>query len=121
MLPHHAQAVHNDAVEGRGFSGGEVGQRLRENGTFFEFSLCSSRACLGKIMHFIYKWRKKCRFLTWCATVASSLKICCVVISCCEHSSVGLPAMAPRIAPVLWLIVESTTRFVYFLVRLLLS
>ena len=37
---------------------------LRENGTFFEFSLCLSRACLGKIMHFIYKWRKKCRFLT---------------------------------------------------------
>jgi hypothetical protein len=35
---------------------------LRENGTFFEFSLCLSRACLGKITHFIYKWRKKCRF-----------------------------------------------------------
>eukprot|EP01046_Picozoa_sp_COSAG06_P049376 COSAG06_NODE_7589_length_2449_cov_18.841769_2_plen_191_part_00 len=38
--------------------------QLRENGTFFEFSLCLSRACLGKIMHSIYKWRKKCRFLT---------------------------------------------------------
>jgi hypothetical protein len=37
---------------------------LRENGTFFEFSLCLSRACLGKIMHFIYKWLKKCRFRT---------------------------------------------------------
>jgi hypothetical protein len=37
---------------------------LRESGTSFEFSLCLSRACLGKIMHFIYKWRKKCRFLT---------------------------------------------------------
>jgi hypothetical protein len=34
-----------------------------ENGTFFEFSLCLSRACLGKMMIFIYKWRKKCRFL----------------------------------------------------------
>jgi hypothetical protein len=34
-----------------------------ENGTFFEFSLCLSRACLGKRMHFIYKWLKKCRFL----------------------------------------------------------
>eukprot|EP01046_Picozoa_sp_COSAG06_P019227 COSAG06_NODE_1364_length_9696_cov_14.104929_7_plen_92_part_00 len=32
---------------------------LRENGTFFEFSLCLSRACLGKIIIFIYKWRKK--------------------------------------------------------------
>eukprot|EP01046_Picozoa_sp_COSAG06_P012596 COSAG06_NODE_745_length_12649_cov_128.650916_3_plen_94_part_00 len=31
---------------------------------FFGFSLCLSRACLGKIMHFIYKWLKKCRFLT---------------------------------------------------------
>ena len=29
---------------------------------FFEFSLCLSRACLGKMMTFIYKWRKKCRF-----------------------------------------------------------
>jgi len=29
---------------------------------FIEFSLCLSRACLGKIMHFIYKWLKKCRF-----------------------------------------------------------
>jgi hypothetical protein len=38
---------------------------LRENGTFFEFSLCLSRACLGKMMHFIYKWLKKCRFLTF--------------------------------------------------------
>jgi hypothetical protein len=37
---------------------------LRENGTFFEFSLCSSRACLGKMLIFIYKWLKKCRFLT---------------------------------------------------------
>ena len=37
---------------------------LRENGLFFEFSLCLSRACLGKMMHFIYKWQKKARFLT---------------------------------------------------------
>jgi hypothetical protein len=38
--------------------------RLRENGTFFELSLCSSRACLGKMLIFIYKWLKKCRFRT---------------------------------------------------------
>eukprot|EP01046_Picozoa_sp_COSAG06_P025205 COSAG06_NODE_2104_length_7581_cov_9.832130_4_plen_264_part_00 len=33
----------------------------------FEFSLCLSRACLGKIMHLMYKWhRKKWRFdATW--------------------------------------------------------
>eukprot|EP01043_Picozoa_sp_COSAG02_P079206 COSAG02_NODE_18207_length_953_cov_1.612412_1_plen_183_part_01 len=37
---------------------------LRENGTFFEFSLCLSRACLGKMLIFVYKWLKKCRFLT---------------------------------------------------------
>jgi hypothetical protein len=30
--------------------------------SFFEFSLCLSRACLGKTIHFIYKWRKKWRF-----------------------------------------------------------
>ena len=26
---------------------------------FFEFSLCLSRACLGKMIIFIYKWRKR--------------------------------------------------------------
>jgi hypothetical protein len=39
---------------------------LHENATFLEFFLCLSRACLGKIMHFIYIWRKKCRFLMHC-------------------------------------------------------
>ena len=47
---------------------------LRENGTFFEFFLCSSRACLGKIMHFIYKWRKKDRFLTIQAADLSAVR-----------------------------------------------
>ena len=28
------------------------------NVIFFEFSLCLSRACLGKMIVFIYKWRK---------------------------------------------------------------
>jgi len=28
-----------------------------------EFSLCLSRACLGKMVHFIYKWRKSGAFL----------------------------------------------------------
>ena len=31
---------------------------------FFEFSLCLSRACLGKKIVFIYKWLKKYVFLT---------------------------------------------------------
>jgi hypothetical protein len=35
---------------------------LRKTPLFFEFSLCLSRACLGKMMHFIYKWPKKWRF-----------------------------------------------------------
>ena len=54
---------------------------LRENGTFFEFSLCLSRACLGKRMHFIYKWRKKCRFLTY------------------DHASRPLRLLRPATAP----------------------
>jgi hypothetical protein len=37
---------------------------LRQNGTFLSVSLCLSRACLGKMLIFIYKWLKKCRFLT---------------------------------------------------------
>ena len=32
---------------------------LRKRRSFLEFSLCSSRACVGKMMHFIYKWRQK--------------------------------------------------------------
>jgi hypothetical protein len=30
--------------------------------SFFEFSLCLTRACLGKMFVFIYKWRKKMSF-----------------------------------------------------------
>ena len=33
-----------------------------ENGIFVEFSLCLSRACLGKIIVFIYKWLKNAVF-----------------------------------------------------------
>ena len=32
---------------------------------FFEFFLCLSRACLGKMLIYIYKVDEKCRFLTW--------------------------------------------------------
>ena len=39
-----------------------VGGNLCETPLVFEFSVCLSRACLGKIMHLIYKWRKKWRF-----------------------------------------------------------
>jgi hypothetical protein len=36
------------------------GQRCCEKtDSVFEFSLCLSRVCLGKVMHFIYKWLKK--------------------------------------------------------------
>ena len=31
---------------------------LRKNATPFEFSLCLSGACLGKMIVFIYKWRR---------------------------------------------------------------
>ena len=36
----------------------------KETPLFFEFSLCLSRACLGQMMHFIYKWREKWRSFT---------------------------------------------------------
>ena len=35
---------------------------LQKTPFFFEFSPCLSRACLGKKIAFIYKWRKKWRF-----------------------------------------------------------
>jgi hypothetical protein len=35
---------------------------VRKTASFFEFSPCLSRACLGKMMHFIYKWRKNAVF-----------------------------------------------------------
>eukprot|EP01046_Picozoa_sp_COSAG06_P013892 COSAG06_NODE_848_length_11971_cov_10.199882_14_plen_139_part_00 len=35
---------------------------LETNGPFFEFSLCLSRACLGKMFVFIYKWLKRTVF-----------------------------------------------------------
>ena len=31
---------------------------VRKRLSGFEFSLCLSRACLGKMIHFVYKWRK---------------------------------------------------------------
>jgi hypothetical protein len=34
-------------------------QRLRKMPVFFEFSSCLSRACLGNMFVFIYKWRQK--------------------------------------------------------------
>jgi hypothetical protein len=41
--------------------------RLQENGTFLSFSLCLSRACLGKIWNFLYvkSGRKVPFLLTW--------------------------------------------------------
>jgi hypothetical protein len=38
--------------------GGTIGAQTP---SFFEFSLCLSRACLGKMIVFIYKWRKNLR------------------------------------------------------------
>ena len=37
---------------------------------FIEFSLRLSRACLGKMIAFIHKWLKKCRFLTFHPAIA---------------------------------------------------
>jgi hypothetical protein len=38
---------------------GDLRPGLFETPLFFEISLCLSRACLGKMMHFIYKWHRK--------------------------------------------------------------
>jgi hypothetical protein len=35
---------------------------VRKTSSFFEFSLCLSRACLGKMIVFIYKWLQKAVF-----------------------------------------------------------
>jgi hypothetical protein len=35
---------------------------LCETPSAFEFSLCLFRTCLGKMVHFMYEWRKKWRF-----------------------------------------------------------
>jgi hypothetical protein len=35
---------------------------VRKTASFFEFSLCLSRACLGKMIVFIYKWLKSAVF-----------------------------------------------------------
>eukprot|EP01046_Picozoa_sp_COSAG06_P057193 COSAG06_NODE_11069_length_1573_cov_1.207598_1_plen_150_part_10 len=40
------------------FQNGSEDPHLRNRHLFFEFSLCLSRACLGKMFVFIYKWRK---------------------------------------------------------------
>jgi hypothetical protein len=37
---------------------------LRKTPLFFEFSLCLSRACLGKMFLFVYKWLKSGVFRT---------------------------------------------------------
>jgi hypothetical protein len=39
-----------------------IAPHLRKTPLFFEFPLCLSRACLGKMIVFIHKWRKKWRF-----------------------------------------------------------
>ena len=40
----------------------QYGRPKRQTVVFFEFSLCLSRVCLGKMIVFIYKWLNKWRF-----------------------------------------------------------
>ena len=47
----------------RGSSHPQAGTSMG-NASFFDFSLCLSRACLGKMIVFIYKWCKNGVFLT---------------------------------------------------------
>jgi len=44
-----------------------------KNGIFFEFSLCLSRACLGKMIVFIYKWLENAFFSQGCNAHATSV------------------------------------------------
>jgi hypothetical protein len=39
--------------------------QVRKTAPFFEFSLCLSRACLGKMIVFVYKWLKNAVFRRW--------------------------------------------------------
>jgi hypothetical protein len=48
-IPGAASVVHSTGTVGK-------------TASFFEFSLCLSRACLGKMFVFIYKWRKNAVF-----------------------------------------------------------
>ena len=41
---------------------GSLDEAVRKTASFFEFSLCLSRACLGKMMVFIYNWLKNAVF-----------------------------------------------------------
>jgi hypothetical protein len=52
---------------------------LRKTPLFFEFSLCLSRACLGKMFVFIYKWHKKWRF-------SHRRSPCCDGTITCKHT-----------------------------------
>ena len=46
------------------FCGIKRARRLSENTCLFEFSLCLSRACFGKMIVFMYKWLKRRVFRT---------------------------------------------------------
>jgi hypothetical protein len=52
---------------------------VRQTASFFEFSLCLSRACLGTMIVFIYKWLKNAGFCSVCdfhgATNTQKLRI----------------------------------------------
>eukprot|EP01046_Picozoa_sp_COSAG06_P037655 COSAG06_NODE_4273_length_4410_cov_5.289754_6_plen_101_part_00 len=63
--------------------------------SFFEFSLCLSRACLGKMIVFIYKWRKKWAFnlLTWTERIISTIASCRLAL---DDQPVG-PVLTQRI------------------------
>jgi hypothetical protein len=47
----------------KGPGGGMIGNpTVRKTASFFELSLCLSRACLGKLIVYIYKWCKNAVF-----------------------------------------------------------
>ena len=56
---------------------------LRQNGLFLEFSLCLSRACLGQMFVYIYKWLKIAVF-SYLALMSSAPKYMQVAENCAQ-------------------------------------
>ena len=56
----------------RGLAQGELNGMVGKTASFKKFSLCLSRACLGKMFVFIYKWLKHAVFRRFHRWVTSS-------------------------------------------------
>jgi hypothetical protein len=69
---------------------------VRKTASFFEFSLCLSRACLGKKMTFIYKWLKNAVFRRTRAHGRYSLPQLLLVFNFCSNNYVAAAVICLR-------------------------